>query len=250
MNTSGYIGGKALGSAVSSIWKIGTETGVVTYDSSSTLVLTGSYPAITNDAQIAYVKIIPSSGQGVVFYNAESGITLRHSGGVITITGASPFQSGDSYEVGINAPRATIDYDANAQTTNNQNEPQYHEADAQNLVSASDIGATDDTWVDQGAEIDCSTFHDLVLFVNLTVNDSTGNYIRLLAKTENGGTDEYESFDEVDYVLELGDADRKVKLPKFDVSGVPYVQVQTKATDVDTGGGTEGTVSIEFTLDY
>lgn len=118
--------------------------------------------------------------------------------------------------------------------------------DVVNLVTASDIGAVDNTWVDQGSEIDCRTRTKLGIWVKLAVNDSTGNQIQFLSKHTSAGADEYVLDTSSSYQKTLGDSDIKV-FYEFDVATKPYVQIQTKATDVDTGGGTEGTVTIDIT---
>ena len=119
----------------------------------------------------------------------------------------------------------------------------------ESLVSSSDIGATDDVWKDQGAEIDCRRFKTVGIYTNLTVNDSVGNQLQVLVKHESGGADEYTLDTSSEYQKTLGNSDRK-PFYTFGVEGIIYIQIQTKATDVDTGGGTEGTVSIEITKEY
>lgn len=118
--------------------------------------------------------------------------------------------------------------------------------DAENLVTTSNIGATDNTWVNQGSEINVKGFTLLGVWCDLTVNDSTGNNLQILSRHTASGSD---------YVLEtagayqktLGDASVKI-LYIFDVKNITgYVQVQTLATDVDTGGGTIGTITIDIT---
>lgn len=121
--------------------------------------------------------------------------------------------------------------------------------DSEELVSASDIGAVDDTWVDQGAEIDCRGYKTVGIYVDLTVNDSTGNQLQVLSKHESAGSEEYVQETTADYQKTIGDSDISI-VYFFDVTSVPYIQIQTKATDVDTGGGTEGTVTIDIIKEY
>ncbi len=123
----------------------------------------------------------------------------------------------------------------------------YRYTDGDPLVSGNDIGAVADTWVDAGAEIDCRGYSKLSLWVDLTVNNSTGNQLQILCKHTNAGTDEYVEETAADYQKTIGDADRKV-IYRFELdNNTPYVQIQTKATVL---GATEATVNIDYTLGY
>ena len=112
------------------------------------------------------------------------------------------------------------------------------------LVTDSDIGAVDDTWVDNGAEIDCRGYSSIGLYVNFTVSDSTGNQLQVLSKHTSAGADEYVLETASDYQKTIGDASIKI-LYEFDVTEIPYIQIQTKATVV---GATEGVVTIVYVL--
>jgi hypothetical protein len=70
-----------------------------------------------------------------------------------------------------------------------------------------------------------------------------------LSKHTFADSDEYVLETPGDYQKTLGDADTKIAY-FFDVSAIPCIQIQTKATDVDTGGGTEGTVTIDIIKEY
>jgi len=92
----------------------------------------------------------------------------------------------------------------------------------------------------------------MVLSINkLTVNDSTGNQFQILSG-ESNSTATYILPTASQYLVALGDADLTDGIAyEFNLENViKYVQFQTKATDVDTGGGTEGTISINYTLGY
>ena len=117
-----------------------------------------------------------------------------------------------------------------------------------NLVTDSDIGATDGTYKDQGAELDCKNKSTLGIYNNFTVSDSTGNQLQVLCKHEGAGTDEYIMESSADYQKTIGDSSKKIAY-FFNVQSIPYVQIQTKATDVDTGGGTIGTITIDYILE-
>ena len=116
-----------------------------------------------------------------------------------------------------------------------------------NLVTTQDIGSVDDTWVDQGAEIDMVGYNCLGAYVRFTVNDSTGNQLQVLSKHTSSGAIEYPLEVSSEYQKTIGDADRAV-VYKFSTDGVvPYLQIQTKATDVIAGGGTdEGVITIDI----
>lgn len=119
------------------------------------------------------------------------------------------------------------------------------------LVTASDIGALDDTWVDQGSVLNTEGFRTLVLWVELTVNDSTGNQLQVLCgDTSSTATRILPTASQYQYTLGNADITGGIAL-EFNLANiVKNVQIQTKATDVDTGGGTEGTVNINYSLGY
>ncbi len=114
------------------------------------------------------------------------------------------------------------------------------------LVTGDDIGAVADTWIDAGAEIDCRGYTKLGLYVDLTVNNSTGNQLQILSKHTSAGT-EYVMETSGDYQKIIGDVNIKI-IYEFDVSNViSFVLLQTKATVL---GATEGTINIDYRLGY
>lgn len=116
------------------------------------------------------------------------------------------------------------------------------------LQAATDVGVSDDTWVDAGAEVDVRDRNIISLYTNLTISDSSGVQIQVLSKSESAGADEYLGLDSEAYLYTYTDANQK-RVVVADVTGWAYVQVQTKATDVDTGGGTIATMAIDYILD-
>ncbi len=118
------------------------------------------------------------------------------------------------------------------------------------LVSASAIGAVDDTWVDQGGQIDMQGFNTLGIYIEFNVDDSTGNQLQVLSEHTKDGTDAFVLATASDYQKTIGNSDIDI-LYVFKTDGVvPFVQLQTKATDVDTGGGTVGTMTITYTRSF
>lgn len=114
------------------------------------------------------------------------------------------------------------------------------------ITTATDIGTVDDTWVDQGTEIDVKGYDNCIIWVKYTDNDSTGGQLQILTKEEFGSTDEYRAENAAIYQKTLI-PDDNTWYP-FTVSNtIPYIQVQTKATVV---GATEGTVSLKITKGY
>jgi hypothetical protein len=64
---------------------------------------------VTDSSQIVGRKVVPASGDAVVYKNGENGVTMRVSANVITISGVTdPFASGDVYEVGINGANVSL----------------------------------------------------------------------------------------------------------------------------------------------
>jgi len=123
-------------------------------------------------------------------------------------------------------------------------EAQY--TDPEELVTGADIGAVNDTWLDQGAEVDCRGYKIGVLWIDFTVNSSTGNQIQILVKHTSGGTVEYVLESTASYQKTLGDASISIAYD-FPVEGALYFQVQSKATLI---GATEGTFDIIVTKEW
>ena len=91
------------------------------FTSTTTLTLAGVDPAIVDDSQLVYVKVIPS-GKTSSFWlvNGMNGVTFAHTSGtyVITIDGAgAPLASGDDYEFGYNAQAKSFESSLNANNT-------------------------------------------------------------------------------------------------------------------------------------
>jgi len=215
------------------------------YTSSTTVTLSALPISITDDSQIAYVKVVPASGDTAVYVNGSNGVTMRESAGVLTISGAgTPFVTADAYEIGINAQKKAYDAGLDNDKVNVQNPDWEHYTAPVQLVTASDIVATTTVYKDQGGEIDMTGYDTLGLFVKFTVNDSATNTIKILAKYESGGTDEFILETTADYIKTLGDANINIYY-EFETNGtIPFLQVQSTATTV---GATEGTLEINYT---
>lgn len=111
------------------------------------------------------------------------------------------------------------------------------------LVVDEDLTAS---WADVGAEINCNSNKTVTFFIDFTVNDSLTNEIRVLCKDESGGANEYVLENITDYTKVLGDSSIKIAYP-FDVTGIPYIQLQAKTGTV---GVTAGTLSINIVKEY
>ena len=121
------------------------------------------------------------------------------------------------------------------------------------ISSAQDLTGA---WVDLGDELKVEYAQKIGLYINLDINDSVNARIRLLAKYESGGTDEYTfpirtvSSSNVtvaaEYIEFSSDADQKMIL-SWDLDGlVKYIQIQVQAGTV---GATAGQVdSAYYTL--
>lgn len=154
------------------------------------------------------------------------------SGDIITLGDIDDFVVTDEVSVVLRATEKGFDFNQDVFKFNRENTDPDHYTDPENLVSASDIGVVNDTWIDQGAEIDCKTYKIVPLWINLTANDSTGNQVKVLSKHTSGGSDEYILDSTVtDYQKTLGDDNIKIMYP-FNVEGIHYIQLQTKATSL------------------
>ena len=117
-----------------------------------------------------------------------------------------------------------------------------------NAVSSSNIGVVDDTYQAIGSEINTTGKSLITFYCNLTINNSSGCYLKILSDYEANA--DYELLIESDYVADISpnDTNRKVAIP-FDCSGINFVKLYSKATDVDDGGGTIATIIINYTLE-
>jgi len=113
-----------------------------------------------------------------------------------------------------------------------------------NVVTSSNVGVTDNTWVNQGALIDVTSASKIGVFVELTANNSSDIRIRSLVKSSAGGV-LCDQLDPSMFIEPLGDADRTTQLRTFDCSDITHIQLQTKAFIVGT---TAGTITINYIL--
>lgn len=148
---------------------------------------------------------------------------------ITNCNGAFEFATGDLVSLSLNGPKKAYDTNQDVDKANVENPDWDHYTDPESLVSANDIGAVNDTWIDQGAEIDVRTYKTVPLWIVLTVSNSTGNQVQVLSKHTSAGSDEYVLATSGDFQKTLGDSDIKIMYP-FNVEGIHYIQVQTKAT--------------------
>ena len=221
-----------------------------TYTSSTTITLSSLDITITDSSQIVFIVQIKSDNTSNVFQNGLYGVTISIASNILTVHGTdSPFASGDVYRIGIDDQKKGYDSTVGGDLVHVINQPDEKYIDAQTLVSATDVGAVDDTWVDCGSEIGCNGYKTLGLYVNYTRNHSTGSQLQILSKHESAGSDEYVLETSASYQKTIGDEDIKVAY-FIDVIAIPYVQLQTKATNVTGSVTTEGTVTIDYVLEY
>ena len=228
--------------------RIGTETGTVTYTSSVTVTLSGTYSAITSDAQLVYIKYVPASGDAEYLTNGSGGVTLRHSGGVITVSGAgTPFAVGDVYEVGSNAPQLTTDYNLEALQMVLLNGVQYHYTSASDLTSENDTLTT--SWQDIGVPVDMRSYNKGAYWASVDINASSNVQWRVLFKQTSGATNEYNKLIstiastvvtiEPEYIEQGTDSDQLYVIKFLTDNLIPFVQLQAK---IGTDGGADAII--------
>lgn len=223
-----------------------------TYTSNVTITLAGLPFTITDNSQVIYIVQVNDTAHTSHLWVNGVNCTLEEAANVVTLTaddGSTPFTANDVFVVGINAQKKAYDPTIDSLKTTEQSPIQDQYTDSVTLVTDSDIGAVDDTWVDQGAEIDMRGKTGIAFFVTYTANDSTGPLLQILSKDESGGTVEYDLEDTSAY--QKTPTDGMTIVYDFETKNrIPFLQVQTKATDVDTGGGTEGTITIKYTTSW
>ena len=160
------------------------------YLSSTTITLTGLSIVINDSSQIVYIKFIPSAGSGAgIIINGSGGATITHSGGVLTVDGAAtPFASGDVYEVGINGQRKA--HDANDDVT--KTAPQSYvpkpvtDAESYDTFVLSAVTYTKGTVIDT-ADTDWMTF-----YYSNSGSDLDDIYVRIIGLLAVDGTVDYQ----------------------------------------------------------
>lgn len=192
---------------------------------------------------IPYIYYKPTGGSWVMLYNGINGVSFSASANVITVTGAgTPFITTDDYFVGIRYTTKAYDANLNAQKVTPQNNVPNPGSDAITIVEGADVGASDDTWVDQGSEVYWQNSVNGVIWIIYTANDSLLPEFQILAKHESGGADEFVAKDADIYQSDI--VAGKVWYGFTFNKTIPYIQIQTKAATVGT---TEGTVTILLT---
>jgi len=193
------------------------------------------------------LKIRDASDSGIVKTITLDQPTWTSGTKILDITnceGAFSLATTDEVYLALEGQPLTKDLSLNVQKTIEQTDTKFDMDSWELIVSASDVGATDDTWVDQGAEMPLDNVGFFVDHFVYTANDSSGAQVQYLVKYESAGADEFELLDPSKTMFSfMTDGNRKASV-RFNCAGIAYVQRQTKATDVDTGGGTEGTITI------
>ena len=220
----------------------GTNTVVVAGLSFS---LTAAHVVAANNAWVVHadgsLDIIPLST-----------VTVDTGGTVVTFVDLPVvFATGDTVYLEVKGPFKTQDADLDVSKVIDQAPLWTRYSDPEVVVNGTVIGEVDDTWLDQGNEIDVRGMNKLGIWSVLTVQNSTGCQLQVLCKHSSAGADEFVMPSTGSYQTILGSANVKL-FHEFDVSMiVPFVQIQTKALDVDTTtGGTTGTVVINITKGY
>ena len=115
-----------------------------TYTSNVTITLSAMPFTITDSSQIVYIKYIPTGGSASeILVNGSGGVTVTASSNVLTVDGAAtPFASGDAYEVGINNQKKGYDSSLDLLKTNVQNQV-YARNVTESIVDTTDVAAAD-----------------------------------------------------------------------------------------------------------
>lgn len=229
------------------IYKVCTERGTGAFTTNVTMTLAGDIPAINYDAQLGYLKVIPASGPGYIFVNGENGVTLRESANVITISGAgTPLTVGDTYELGVNAPKLEIDYTVESIKNTATNPIWSRYTDFAVFQVAAETLTT--SWADWGPEQDVIGYNQAMILGTLDINAANNARIRVLYKWESAGTDEFNTYI---YTVSASDIKMDTKYFEFnsdidqnfalelDCKGAKYMQFQVQE---GTDGGTDAII--------
>lgn len=226
------------------------------YGGTSSITITGA-PFTVDDANCYVAKIVykPSGGSWTSLINAYNGCSITASSNVITVTGAgTPFATGDTYRVIILGQKKS--YDATNDVTKvSEASPLWSRyAGPETILSASQAFTA--SWVDleSGYEIDCRGYNRLILYAVVDHTDGANYRFRALGKHTASDANEYvlpiknvgTSDVQVEgHLYELNtDVDQSVILD-WDVTGIPYVQLQIQVGTI--GSGTAAVTSASVT---
>jgi len=222
---------------------VGKAKGAYTFDASSkTVTITGFETLNLEDVTM----IINQTDNIVIFAEGIQGLGGTISGNVVTTTfDTTGMADADRLTIYVKN-NAGIDFNLDSQKNVVQNPEWSKYTSPEQLVTASDIGASDGIYIDQGAEISTAGYNVIGMFVKFTASDSATNTIKVLLKHESGGAEEFVLETAGDYIKTLGDSNINIYY-EFEINnGMPYIQIQSAAGDVDTGGGTIGTLEINI----
>jgi hypothetical protein len=217
------------------------------YTSGTTITLSGLPITITDDSQIVYVKVTPlsTSSDGKVYVNNSGGVTLREAANVITIygAGATPFVTGDVYEVGLNDVPPAYDKVNDLDKVQEQSPIWERRTDVTTVVTAEDLTAA---YVKQGSTIDMQGYNILQIYVATDVNDSLNVDMKLVGLHTSGGTQYEINGLNITSLWTTTVADFN-EVYQFNTNGIPYVDIMAIAGTV---GATAGDLTIEITKSY
>lgn len=239
--------GGAADSADATITYYSPQDFTAVYTSGTTLTLSG-IPFVPVIEQFVEVAKYDSSGNATVYTPSDPAYQFAFNSGtgVLTITGAA-FAAGDlGYRVMIYGPDKAYD-SAGDQALGWRTNPDrlaYDGAAVQLITSAQNLTAS---WADLGNEVAMGGYNMIAVWVTLDINDSVNARVRVLAKHESGGTEEYtlpiETISASDVKVEAAyfefnvDADQLMCIPIEIRNVVPYVQVQVQTGTVGTTAG-------------
>jgi hypothetical protein len=212
-----------------------------TYSSANTITLSNLDFSIIDSSQIVGIKVIPASGNSFIYKNGIDGITIRVSSNVISLHGypyVSPFNSGDVYEVGINALPFEKDPSTQSIKTSTLNNVWNQYTDVETLVTAQDLTSS---YANFGSEIDMRGYNRLGIYIITDVNDSENVDLNVLGKHTSGGTDLYNINGISTVSLWTTSASDDKNYYEFDIGTIPFIQLQAVA---ETVGATAGDLTI------
>ena len=234
-------GGASSGGSAGAIL-LGTDIGGYTFDASAQTITISGMPTIDLQQILGIVNL---TDQVSIYSSLDSSKGATIASNVMTLEyDTTAMSDGDELQIFIQYNNSE-DLSTGSKVVSVLNPDTSRYTDAELLVTASDIGAADGTYIDQGAEIDMNGYNTLGIFLKFTVSDSTTNTFKILAKHTSAGAEEF--LYETPILKTIGDASINV-FYQFDTDHVaPYLQIQSAAADVDTGGGTVGTLEIYIT---
>lgn len=205
-------------------------------------IVFNDYTSIEKE-RICFISNLENGNEQPIYAFAESGYNCTVAGNVITLEVDTTGMANNQLRIKYIQDDVSQDVDLQAERIVNLTPEWAKYTDPESLIDTQDLT---DNFVDFGPEIDMRGYNRLGLFIIGDVNDSQNVDLRILAKHEFNGVDEYSIINDLENgeVRLWDDTSNDIKIYReFEINGAPILQIQAKAEVVGT---TPGDLSLDI----